>query len=536
MPIAPESAVEEPSVEPSAVLSAADFPALPTASVSSESQPQSRADETSVADEQIKAKLGRKAAKKVAQAERAAERERIAKERAAERLRIAKEKAEEKERIEKDKLEEKERMQKQKTERERVAREKAERDAEKERAEKEKQAVMKKIEADKAAAKAAKAKEQAALKQTQKAAAVAAKAEAKAAAKTQPVSSTNANSPMPMLSKMPKKNRPVTKPIKIPREDDSVHDAQSSIPSAVTTNSETAQLPGTRTPNVTEVVNSSESEFSNSNGIQSTHDRIPRTEPKSITQLLQEISIEKGQYYLDNHPFFDPSKINPAAKMALDYGTMKRALSAFPAGGGSFVDNASTRLDDKTVSSFQQLLETLTQTMSELIQLLPQATWGSIFDVLSQDLKELKREYSLRSSTSFDGLVHDDLPDDADEDEDDFLEDLDGDVPTSAMDKRAKWMEVQLAKLEELHRDVNTAAARAILATNDRGWDIRGCLPHIGNTLARFEHLGHIDEGGKTRRMTPEEVEKKLIVGKEAAVFAETELREAMQSVIAQKP
>ena len=123
-----------------------------------------------------------------------------------------------------------------------------------------------------------------------------------------------------------------------------------------------------------------------------------------------------------------------------------------------------------------------------------------------------------------------------DEDEDEFLEDLDGDVPTSAMDKRAKWMEVQLAKLEELHRDVNTAAARAILATNDRGWDIRGCLPHIGNTLARFEHLGHIDEGGKTRRMTPEEVEKKLIVGKEAAVFAETELREAMQSVIAQKP
>ena len=63
------------------------------------------------------------------------------------------------------------------------------------------------------------------------------------------------------------------------------------------------------------------------------------------------------------------------------------------------------------MASFRQLLETLTQTMSDLVQLLPQTTWGTIFDKLSQDLKNLKLEYSAQTSSSFDGLVIDDLAD-----------------------------------------------------------------------------------------------------------------------------
>lgn len=335
---------------------------------------------------------------------------------------------------------------------------------------------------------------------------------------------------------MPKKNKPTTKPIKIPKEDDMPQDTQSAIPSAVTATSEAPQLPLPKQSNVSEVVrSSSETEVTNTGTPQDPSDGTPVTRPMSVAELLEDIDVEKGQYYLDNHPFFDPSKINPAAKMSLDYGTMARALSAFPPSGESFVDNASSRLNDKTVASFQQLLETLTQTMSDLVQLLPQTTWGSIFDVLSQDLKELKREYSLRSSTSFDGLVHDDLPEDADDDED-FDADVLADPPTPTMDKRAKWMEIQLAKLEELHRDVNAAAVRAILASNDRGWDARGFLPHVGNTLARFEHLGFVGENGQTRPMTMDELEKKLVVAKEAAVFAETELRESMQAMLVSKP
>ncbi|THH09989.1 hypothetical protein EW145_g1632 [Phellinidium pouzarii] len=530
MPLGP---VREPSPELSPMLSAADFPALPTASTGSDSHLQARAMQatqqphilgSAVKDEKEQAKIDRKAAKKAVAVERASERERIAKEKAAEKERITHEKAEEKERIAKEKAEEKERTAKQKAEKERVMKEKAERDAEKEKVEKEKMerekmAVQRKNDAEKTAknkAIASSAKAIVSRSSTNKAASVAA----------EPVS------PLPILSKMPRKNKPTTKPIRIPREDDSLHEPQSTVSPAITANSETPQPPPTKLPNVSEVVHSTpDTEASMSNTSRSANIGNPSMRPRSVAELLKEIDLEKGQYYLDNHPFFDLTKINPAAKMSLDYGTMARALSAFPVGGGSFADNASTRLNDKTVASFQQLLETLTQTMSDLVQLLPQTTWGSIFDILSQDLKDLKREYSLRSSTSFDGLVHDDLPEDADDEDEFYL-----DPPTPTMDKRAKWMEIQLAKLEELHRDVNAAAARAILASNDRGWDAHGFLPHLGNTLGRFEQSGLVEENGQKRPMTLDELEKKLVVAKEVAVFAETEMRESMEAMQALKP
>jgi CCR4-NOT transcription complex subunit 4 len=100
---------------------------------------------------------------------------------------------------------------------------------------------------------------------------------------------------------------------------------------------------------------------------------------------------------------------------------------------------------------------------------------------------------------------------------------------TLALERRARWMEVQLSKLEELHRDINTAAVRAILSFNDNGWDQNAFLPRIGNTLLRFDHIALVKEGGALRPMTADELEKKLAVAKEAAIFAETEIREAME-------
>jgi len=38
-----------------------------------------------------------------------------------------------------------------------------------------------------------------------------------------------------------------------------------------------------------------------------------------------------------------------------------------------------------------------------------------------------------------------------------------------------------------------------------------------------------VKEGGALRPMTADELEKKLAVAKEAAIFAETEIREAME-------
>lgn len=519
--------VAAPAREPSpeAVLSAADFPALPVASSESQSSgrnqqatQQPHISSSTTKEEKEKVKAEKKAAKMAAVAERVAERERIAKEKEAEKERLAQEKIEEKARIAKDKAEERERFAKQKAEKDRLQREKSERE-EKERAEKERLASQRKVDAEKSKNRA----------QGQGGSKIASARASKGQAQNQSntaVTDASTTSPLPILSKMPKKNKPVTKPLKLPasRDDDMTHDSQSGHTSAVST-SETPQLPTAKMPNVSEVF-AAETEAMSSRATSEGPDTMLATRIKSVTELLAEIDMEKGPYYLDNHPFFDSTRITAASKVPLDYNTMSRALSAFPLGG---IENGSARLDDRTVASFQQLLETLTQTMSDLVQLLPQTTWGSIFDVLSQGLKDMKREHSMHGAATFDGLVQDDLSDDLDE------EDYDVDLPTPTIDKRTKWMEIQLAKLEDLHRDVNAAAVRAVLGTNDRGWDARGFLPRINNTLTRFERLGVVDENGCERPMTQDELEKKLVVAKEAVVFAETELREAMQATLASR-
>lgn len=518
--------MREPSPEP--VLSAADFPALPVASTDSSAtnrqhqahqQPHNSPAITN--DDKEKAKLDKKAARKAAAAEKAAERERKAKEKEAERERAArekaKEKAEEKARAAKEKAEEKERFAKQKAEKDKLLKEKAEREG-KEKAEKEKIMAQRKAEADNKGRN--KGEGQAGAKSTPGRA-------TKGQGRATPAAEAAIVTPLPILSKMPKKNKPVTKPLKVPvaKEDDTVHDSQSSHTSAVSA-SETPQLPNARMPNVSEV-SAAETEGLSSRSASEGPDSN-RTKIKSVGELLAEIDMEKGPYYLEDHPFFDLARISAASKEPIDYNTMSCALSAFQPGGTSFSENASARLTTQSVTSFQQLLETLTETMSDLVQLLPQTTWGSIFDVLNQGLKDMKREHAFRGAT-FDGLVQDDLSDDLDN------EDYDLGPPTPTMDKRARWMEVQLAKLEDLHRGVNAAAVRAVLASNDRGWDAHGLLPHINNTLSRFENLGLVDEDGHKRSMTLDELGKKLVVAKEAVTFAEAELKEAMRATMAMR-
>ncbi|KAI6009388.1 hypothetical protein F5J12DRAFT_905003 [Pisolithus orientalis] len=248
-------------------------------------------------------------------------------------------------------------------------------------------------------------------------------------------------------------------------------------------------------------------------------DRVSPIERASVADLMDEIDARNLYMNLPNHPFFDLHKINPAAKMPLEYAPLVHALSALSVGGGSFATSMPSGSIDNAVSSFQQLLETLTQTISDLLRLLPRTTWDD--------------------SSSFDGVLRDMLKGD------DFLDETGDDAVgkedevaalTQALERRARWMEVQLSKLEELHRDINNAAVRAVLAFNDNGWGCQKSLPRVGNTLRRFDSIGFIEENGQMRPMTVEELEKKLVVAKEAAVFAETELREAMEKVQAVRP
>ena len=456
------------------------------------------------------AKVERKAAKKAAAAERALERQKVAQEktaaRAAEKARLAQEKVVEQERLAAI----------------REAKEKAEK-AEKEKADREK--LEKERAAEQIAAQAervAKAQQETreAEKERQKertkgkggAGSKTSAAPNKGVIEKQAPAPPKVPEPVvqaPIRSKLPKKNKPVTRPIKIPKDNEVATDEMSVAPSA--TASEAPGVPAAKSSGVV-------SPCASVSRAQSV-DRASPVEPTSLADVFDELDVRYPAMDLPNHPFFDIQKINPAAKMPLEYGPLVHALSALSVGGGSFATNMPSGSIDNAVSSFQQLLETLTQTISDLLRLLPRTTWDD--------------------SSSFDGVLRDMLKGD------DFLDDAADDAAgkedevaalTLALERRARWMEVQLSKLEELHRDINTAAVRAVLAFNDSGWDRHAFMPRIGSTLKRFDNIGMVESDGKLRPMTVDELEKKLVVAKEAAVFAETELKEAMQTMQGVRP
>lgn len=498
-----------PTRSPSPLLSSSDFPAL-TAQLP---QPPSASSElpaetpTDACGTEPDTKAARRAEKEAAAAERAAERAR----RRAEKERERSERKAEKEKLErerKEKVKEKERLERER-ERERLEKERAVEQRQREKA-RELEAAAK-AEAQKKAnlsAKVQKAEATPSSASKRKSNAKSTESPKVTSTPVPPSPSVPSVSPPsqgPLLSKLPKKNRPLAKPIRIPKEDELPAEAPSVLTSAAT--SEAPQLPLEKTSGS---VRDTSSTSSRGQSIERT-----TSESASIGQLLAETERQYPTMDIGHHPFFDTQKLNPASKMTLEYGPLAHALSALSVGGGSFANNMPSGSVDNAVSSFQQLLETLTQTISDLLRLLPRTTWDD--------------------SSSFDGVLRDMLKGD------DFLDDGSEDKShasagkdevaalTLALERRARWMEVQLSKLEELHRDINTAAVRAVLTFNDSGWDLHGFAPRSGGTLEKFDALGMVQkEDGELRPMTADELEKKLIVAKEAAVFAETEVREIM--------
>ncbi|KAF8628424.1 hypothetical protein AX15_003945 [Amanita polypyramis BW_CC] len=488
-------------------LSTIDFPAL-TANIPEDQSSVSNAP-SSQSDERVREKMERRAAKKAAAVERAAERQRVAQEKAAlkaaEKAKVVQEKAAERERLAALKVEQ-EKAEQEKAERQRVQKEK-----ERAKAESEGQAQSEKNkgparETGKPDSKKAPAKSSDAPKfakrpdVTPTAHKTGRQVSTSKVQQSIPAESAAMIEPAPLLSKKPKKNKPVTKLIRAIKEgeqatEDSSFSASSppEVHPVSTLNVITASILRPHLPG--------------------------RNSPAPLEDIFDELDICYPWMDLVNHPLFDLNRVNPAAKMPLEYGPLVHALSALSVGGGSFANNMPSGSIDNAVSSFQQLLETLTQTISDLLRLLPRTTWDD--------------------SSSFDGVLRDMLKGD------DFLDDTGEEgqnkedevaALTLALERRARWMEVQLSKLEELHRDINLAAVRAVLSFNDNGWDRSGFLPRIRNTLRRYDSIGMVEEDGVLRPMNIDELEKKLIVAKEAAVFAETEVKEAMAKIHSCKP
>ncbi|KAH7341006.1 hypothetical protein B0J17DRAFT_653680 [Rhizoctonia solani] len=228
----------------------------------------------------------------------------------------------------------------------------------------------------------------------------------------------------------------------------------------------------------------------------------------SIVGMLVELA---AQYEIERLAFFDSQSYNTKLTTPLRYGPLVQALSTISMSENPAPKSITPGTIDTAVTSFQQLLETLTQTISDMLRTLPRTTWDdtSSFDGVLKDM--LKAEEFLEENT-------DDLP---------HWRDDDVTVLTQALEKRARWMEIQLVKLEELHRDINTSAVRSVLDQNDRGWGPRAREPR-GDSLASFERLGFVDKNGTKRAMSIAELEIALAEAKEKEIVAETELKEAM--------
>ncbi|KAG9102786.1 transcriptional repressor general negative regulator of transcription subunit 4 [Ceratobasidium sp. 370] len=230
-------------------------------------------------------------------------------------------------------------------------------------------------------------------------------------------------------------------------------------------------------------------------------------EPPVIRMLVELAS----QYEIERLSFFDGQSHGSKLSTPLRYGPLVQALSTLSMGGSSVAKDMTPGTIDTAVSSFQQLLETLTQTISDLLRMLPRTTWDdtSSFDSVLKDM--LKAEEFLEENA-------DDLS---------SCRDDDVTILAQALEKRARWMEVQLVKLEELHRDINTAAVRSVLEQNDRGWGPRMQEPK-GDSLARFEQLGYIHENGVRRTMNIPELEAALKQAKAWEEETEVALKDAM--------
>lgn len=467
-------------------------------------------------------KAERRAAKLAAATERAAERQRITQEKAAvkaaekaEKLRIAQEKAIEQEKLDVIKAEQ-QKLEKIQREKERAVKEER---AMVSRQEKQREA---KAERERGNEKVA----EAATKKTPPNQAHKARTPRPTNSPVTPIVPIEPPAQVALLSKKPKKNKPVARPIRVPKDDDMT---------SVKDNDDHPVTPSVPTP--VDNFHMASSTPSSSNRSSRAHS-LERNASTSLSEMLNTLHAMNPSMNLPNHPIFDVHKINPAAKMPLEYAPLVHALSALSMGGGSFANNVPSGSIDNAVSSFQQLLETLTQTISDLLRLLPRTTWddSSSFDGVLRDM--LKGDDFLDDSgdadTDEEVLDADNAPGPSATGKEDEVAAL-----TLALERRARWMEVQLSKLEELHRDINTAAVKAILAFNDNGWDRHNFMPHIGKTLRRFETLGLTedeDDSGHLRPMTADELEEKLAVAKEAAVFAETEVREMMERMTTFKP
>ncbi|KAF8305546.1 hypothetical protein DL93DRAFT_312456 [Clavulina sp. PMI_390] len=322
------------------------------------------------------------------------------------------------------------------------------------------------------------------------------KAKQKAASPIVPNASLPVVEQEAIVSRKTKKNKPIARPK--PKKDNNKTAEPSIADESVAADSSQA---GTRQASP---VRETESE---SNSLDETIARF-----SALSQIVQD-------YYLENVAFFNEDCVD-VSDPDMGYESLVRALSALS--NGAPVNSLPVEAIDAAVSSFQQLLEMLSQTISDLLRLLPRLKWTDTASLDSM-LKDMIRSGEFMEEDGLDASVA--AAEAAYEPRSDDVNAL-----TDALTKRARWMETQLFKLESLHHDVNSAAVRVVMYFSDRGWDQQGQLPRSGDALARFDAIGNVQVGDNSRKMTVQELELALAEAQRDEEVIEGQLRRSILS------
>ncbi|KAG8829839.1 transcriptional repressor general negative regulator of transcription subunit 4 [Serendipita sp. 399] len=230
--------------------------------------------------------------------------------------------------------------------------------------------------------------------------------------------------------------------------------------------------------------------------------------PIGLGTLLSQL-----QDRLDLHTlrFFNRSCLGSSE--VAEYQPLVEALAALSASTQSLLYHDVPPTIDTAMATFQQLLVTLTQTISDLLSLLPRTHWhenptfNDLQAMMKADLVDAgTSNKELRAAAEAAGSVGNEMV-------------------AEILEKKTQWMQAQLLKLEELHHTINQTSALEAIQAKDTRWDRRSLLPRSGSSTGGLRNRARESE---LAAMSISQLEEELQLAKRNVLSLSEELGDVM--------
>ncbi|KAG8836595.1 transcriptional repressor general negative regulator of transcription subunit 4 [Serendipita sp. 411] len=230
--------------------------------------------------------------------------------------------------------------------------------------------------------------------------------------------------------------------------------------------------------------------------------------PANTGTLLSQL-----QDRLDLHSlrFFNRSCLGSSE--VAEYQPLVEALAALSASTQSLLYHDVSPTIDTAMATFQQLLVTLTQTISDLLALLPRTHWhdnptfNDLQAMMKADLVDAgSSNKELRAAAEAAGSMGNEMV-------------------AEILEKKTQWMQAQLLKLEELHHTINQTSALEAIQAKDTRWDRRSLLPRSGNSTGGLRSRARESE---LAAMSVSQLEEELQFAKRSVFSLSEELGDVM--------